>query len=205
MTIMINHRKGETKNLEKTLKSNRDRMDLLQQEYSAYNRALKETESTLGSINLERSQKASLINQYQRDIETISQERVKLEDEIFQKLQTKLTADKAAQYSDKLRKEQREKLRDLERSLAKLENEIAKAKLESVQTQSLNEALERDIKMLNKELEDKNRIITKSESEIRQRVLIIEHKQSQIDLYNKKIENLIQKAGVLEEKVCISQ
>lgn len=198
LTIMINHRKGETKNLEKSLKTNRDKMDLLQQEYSAYNRALKETESTLGSINLEKNQKSSLINQYQRDIETISQEKLKLEDEIFQKLQTKLTADKAAKYSDKLRTEQREKLRELERSLAKLDNEIAKARLEGVQTQTVNEALERDIKMLNTELEDKNRIISKSESEIRQRVLIIEHKQGQIDVLNKKIENLIEKAGGVE-------
>lgn len=198
LTIMINHRKGETKNLEKTLKGNRDKMDLLQQEYSAYNRALKETESTLSSINLEKSQKSSMLNQYQRDIETISQEKVKLEDEIFQKLQTKLTADKAAKYSDKLRQEQREKLRELERSLAKMENEIAKAKLESIQTTTLNEALERDIKMLNTELEDKNRIISKSESEIRQRVLMIEHKQSQIDIFNKRIENLIEKAGGVE-------
>ncbi len=197
LTIMINHRKGETKNLEKLLKTNRDKMDLLQQEYSAYNRALKETESTLGSINLERSQKASVLGQYQRDIETISQEKLKLEDEIFQKLQNKLTADKAAKYSDKLRQEQREKLRELERSLARLDNDIAKARLDGVQTQTLNEALERDIKMLQTELEDKNRIISKSESEIRQRVLMIEHKQSQIDLMNKKIEILIEKAGVM--------
>ena len=171
-------------------------MELLQQEYSAYSRALKETESTLGSINMEKSQKGSTLSQYQRDIESISQEKVKLEDEIFQKLQTKLTAEKSAQYSDKLSKEQIEKLRELERNLAKMENEIAKAKLESVQTQNLNEALERDIKSMNKELEDKNRIINKSESEIRQRVLIIEQKQSQIDNFNKKIEYLIEKAGV---------
>ena len=50
--------------------------------------------------------------------------------------------------------------------------------------------------MFQKEIEDKNKIITKSEQEIRQRVLIIEHKQGQIDLYNKKIEYLIEKAGV---------
>ena len=195
-TIMINHRKAETKNLDKTIKMNKDKMDLLQQEYSAYSRALKETETTLSSINMEKSQKASSLDQCQREIETISRERVKLEDEIFQKLQTKLTAEKSAQYSDKLRREQKEKLRDLERSLAKLDNEIAKAKLESVQTQSMNESLERDIKSMNKELEDKNRIINKSESEIRQRVLLIEQKQSQIDSYNKKIEHLIEKAGV---------
>lgn len=138
------------------------------------------------------------MNQQQREIEIQSQEKLKLEDEIFKKLQSKLTADKAAQYSDKLRKEQREKIRELERSLAKIENDIAKARLESVQTQSVNEAMGRDIKMFQKEIEDKNRIISKSEQEIRQRVLIIEHKQGQIDLYNKKIEYLIEKAGGVE-------
>lgn len=95
-----------------------------------------------------------------------------------------------------MRKEQREKIRELERNLAKIENDIAKARLDSVQTQSLNESMQRDIKMFQKELEDKNKIISKSEQEIRQRVLIIEHKQGQIDLYNKKIDYLIEKAGV---------
>jgi coiled-coil domain-containing protein 40 len=144
----------------------------------------------------EKAQKTSFLNQQQREIEIQSQEKVKLEDEIFSKLQSKLTADKAAQYSDKLRKEQREKIRELERNLAKIENDIAKARLDSVQTQSINESMQRDIKMFQKELEDKNKIISKSEQEIRQRVLIIEHKQGQIDLYNKKIEYLIEKAGV---------
>lgn len=80
--------------------------------------------------------------------------------------------------------------------MARLENDIAKTKLEALQTQSLNESLDRDIKMLTKELEDRNKIISKSESEIRQRVLMIEQKQGQIDIFNKKIEQLIEKAGV---------
>jgi hypothetical protein len=132
----------------------------------------------------------------QREIEKINQEKVKIEDEIFKKLQEKLTADKAAKYSDKLRKEQKEKLRELERNLAKIDNDIAKARLDGLQTKSINESFERDIKMCLKEIEEKNKTISKSESEIRQRVLIIEHKQNQIDFFNKKIETLIEKAGV---------
>lgn len=200
-TIAINQRKAETRNLEKSVKMNKDRMDQLQQEYSAYSRALKETETTLGAINMEKSQKSSKLAQCQREIENINAEKVRLEDEIFQTMQTKLTAEKSAQYSEKLRRDQKEKLSELEIRIAVLENEIAKAKLECIQTQTLNESFERDIKSMNKELEDKNRIISKSESEIRQRVLIIEHKQTQIDSYNKKIEYLIEKAGVIA-KLC---
>ena len=144
----------------------------------------------------EKGQKNATLLQHQREIESLNNEKVKLEDEIYAKLQSKLTADKAAQYTDKLRKEQNDRLRELERSLARLENEIAKARLESVQSKALNEMVQRDIDMLQAEIADRNRIISKSESEIRQRVLIIEHKQNQIDMYNKKIEQMIEKAGV---------
>ncbi|CAF0999398.1 unnamed protein product [Brachionus calyciflorus] len=198
LTLVINQRKSEQKNLDKTLKLNKEKKDVLQQEFSAFDRALKETMNQLNSINSDKVQNTNLLNQSQREIEALSQEKVKLEDEIFKKLQDKLTADKAAQYTDKLRKEQKEKLRDMERSLVKLENEIAKARLDALQTKTINESFEREIKMLQSEIDDKNKIISKSESEIRQRVLIIEHKQGQIDLYNKKIEALIEKAGGVE-------
>jgi hypothetical protein len=48
---MLNQRKAEIKNLEKNLKSNKDQIDRIQDEYSAFNRALKETENALNSIN----------------------------------------------------------------------------------------------------------------------------------------------------------
>ncbi len=137
-----------------------------------------------------------MIDQHQREIESLSQERVKIDDEVFKKLQAKLTADKAAQYSDKRRREQKEKLREIERNLAKLENEIARARLEALQARSLNDAYERDVLMFKRELDEKNRVISKSESEIRQRVILIEQKQNQIKLMNDKIGHLREKAGV---------
>lgn len=144
----------------------------------------------------DKTQKTSDLIQLQRENELVSQEKVKLEEEIFKKLQNKLTAEKAAQYSDKLRKEQTDKIREIERSLAKVDNEIAKARLDILQTQSLNENLDNDVKMLKNEIDDKNRIISKSEVEIKKRVLQIEQKQGIMDLYNKKIEQMVEKAGV---------
>ena len=49
-TIILNQRKAEIKNLDKMLKSNRDQIDRIQEEYSAFNRALKETEKTLNAV-----------------------------------------------------------------------------------------------------------------------------------------------------------
>jgi hypothetical protein len=136
------------------------------------------------------------MNQLQRDVEIINQEKVKIEDEMFKILQKKLTAEKAAQYSEKLRKEQLEKIRELERNLAKIDNDVSKLKLEIVRTETSNENLDHDLQMLKSEMEDKNRIISRSEAEIKQRILLIEQKQGIMDLFNKKIEKLIEKAGV---------
>lgn len=54
LTLITNQRYSEIKNLDKSLQINKDRMDTLQQEYNQFNRALKETETKLSSINLVR-------------------------------------------------------------------------------------------------------------------------------------------------------
>ena len=136
------------------------------------------------------------MSQNQREIEALSQERVRIEDEVFKKLQDKLTAEKAAEYSDKLRKSQKEKLAEIEKKLAEIENDVARSRLEGLQKRSMNEALERECSSLQQEINDRNKIVSKSESEIRRRVLLIESKQGQIDLFNKKIDQMIEKAGV---------
>lgn len=50
----------------------------------------------------------------------------------------------------------------------------------------------------NQQIAEKNQIITRSEQEIKRRVLLIEQKQNQIDLMNKKLESLKEKAGGIE-------
>jgi hypothetical protein len=58
--------------------------------------------------------------------------------------------------------------------------------------------LEIQSKEYNEQILEKNLIITRSEQEIKRRVLLIEQKQNQIDLMNKKLESLKEKAGGIE-------
>ena len=48
------------------------------------------------------------------------------------------------------------------------------------------------------QIAEKNQVITRSEQEIKRRVILIEQKQNQIDLMNKKLESLKEKAGGIE-------
>ncbi|CAF3913842.1 unnamed protein product, partial [Rotaria sp. Silwood1] len=135
------------------------------------------------------------LNILQREIEKENHERIKLEDEIYQQIQEQLTAEKAADYSAKLRFKLKESTREIERNLSKVENDIARARLEKTYLITNIKQLEIQSKEYNEQILEKNQIITRSEQEIKRRVLLIEQKQNQIDLMNKKLENLKEKAG----------
>ena len=123
---------------------------------------------------------------------------MKLDDEIYQRVQEQLTAEKAADYSSKLRFKLRESTREIERNLSKVENDIARARLEKAYLITNIKQLEIQSKEYNDQIQEKNQIINRSEQEIKRRVILIEQKQNQIDLMNKKLESLKEKAGGIE-------
>ncbi len=79
-----------------------------------------------------------------------------------------------------------------------MENDIARARLEKTYLMTNIKQLETQSKEYNDQILEKNQIITRSEQEIKRRVILIEQKQNQIDLMNKKLENLKEKAGGIE-------
>lgn len=85
-----------------------------------------------------------------------------------------------------------------ERNLSKVQNDIARARLEKTYLITNIKQLEAQAKEFNEQILEKNQIINRSEQEIKRRVILIEQKQNQIDLMNKKLENLREKAGGIE-------
>ena len=79
-----------------------------------------------------------------------------------------------------------------------MQNEIARARLEKTYLTTNIKQLEVQSKEYNEQIVEKNQIISRSEQEIKRRVLLIEQKQNQIDLMNKKLESLREKAGGVE-------
>ncbi|CAF0990364.1 unnamed protein product [Rotaria sordida] len=198
LTLVLNRTKYEIQNLEKLLQINTEKSETCKQEISTYTKALEETQLMLNRVNNEKAEKQHELNILQREIEKENQERVKLEDEIYQQVQEQLTAEKAAEYSSKLRFKLKESTREFERNLSKVENDIARARLEKTYLITNIKQLEIQSKEYNEQILEKNQIITRSEQEIKRRVLLIEQKQNQIDLMNKKLENLKEKAGGIE-------
>jgi len=86
----------------------------LKEEYATYSRVLVETEDALRRVNAERTQCANEMSELQREIDVQAREKLRLEDEILEKIRAQLTADKAAQYSAKIISRLRDRTKDLE-------------------------------------------------------------------------------------------
>ncbi|CAF3321028.1 unnamed protein product [Rotaria socialis] len=198
LTLVLNRTKYEIQNLEKLLQINSEKSETCKQEISTYTKALEETQLMLNRVNNEKAEKQHELNILQREIERENQDRVKLEDEIYQQVQDQMTAEKAAEYSSKLRFKLKEATREIERNLSKVENDIARARLEKTYLITNIRQLDSQAKEYHEQIVEKNQIITRSEQEIKRRVLLIEQKQNQIDLMNKRLENLKEKAGGIE-------
>ena len=83
-----------------------------------------------------------------------------------------------------------------ETQMAEVENEISQETLEIANVRARIERLMKITADLDDQIAGKNEIISRSEAEIVKRNAIIERKQNIIDQFNKKLEQMISKAGV---------
>lgn len=134
----------------------------------------------------------------QKETEKQYLERVKLEEQIVEKMRSKLTVKNAAIYTEKITEKLAVRIKELEATVALVENEISSNTLETTNTLNRIKQLEKDQKDLNKEIEEKNAILTRSMNEMTKRKAVIERKQTTIDQLQKKVEQMLQETGGLE-------
>ena len=80
--------------------------------------------------------------------------------------------------------------------MAEVENEISQETLEIANVRARIERLNKICQDLDNQIAQKNDIISRSDAEIVKRNAVIERKQNIIDQFNKKLEQMISKAGV---------
>ncbi|KAK6170441.1 hypothetical protein SNE40_018834 [Patella caerulea] len=172
--------------------------DALKSEYTTYTRMLHETEQALHRAMTDKTLRMNELNALRQQIEKEYLEKVKLEDEIMERMRTQLTMDKASQYSRKLTNKMRDTTKHLETQMAEVENHIAKDALEASNVKARTERLKKVLVRLDDDIAARNDIISRSNNEITKRNALIERKQNLIDQYNKRLEHMISSAGGVE-------
>ncbi|XP_052261678.1 coiled-coil domain-containing protein 40-like isoform X2 [Dreissena polymorpha] len=198
LTLILNKTERDIETVKKQLAQCQSKHDALKSEYATYTRILHETEQSLNRAMTDKTLRENELNALRKQIEREYLEKVKLEDDIMEKMRSQLTMDKAAQYTKKLTGKKRELTKQLETQMAEVENEISQNALEVSNVKARIERLQKIALDLDDEIARQNEIISKSETEIVRRNAIIERKQNLIDQFNKKLEVMITKAGGVE-------
>ncbi|KAH9504072.1 Coiled-coil domain-containing protein 40 [Bulinus truncatus] len=198
LTHILNKTEREIETAKKHIAQTQAKHDALMNEYSTYTRMLYETEQALGRAVADKQLRIAEVLSLRKQIEQEHLSKLKLEDEILDRMRAQLTLAKASHYSKQLIKKTRDATKRLESETIDVENNIAQCTLDIVNVRGRTERLKKVFDVLEKQIAEQNAIITKSEQEIVKRNAVIERKQNQVDSMNKKLTQMIAAAGGVE-------
>ncbi|KAI4902849.1 hypothetical protein NFI96_033844 [Prochilodus magdalenae] len=195
LTVLLNRAQLNSATYRKLIAQSSRQQEALQALYSTYSRTLQETEKSLNRVTTECSACQSELTVLRKQLEKESSVRLDLEEKIVKKMQEQLTHDNAAKYSKHLTSKTAAHQRDREAQLSKLENELAAVSLEASQVALRLEALSGLQADLEDEMRRRHQLLTASEAEGAKRTTAIERKQATINVYNKKIQQIVASTG----------
>lgn len=160
------------------------------QQYNNYKRTLDQTEE-------ETKKEKHISNKIQSNINTIDKENHRIATKVreLEDSQVKLLGEQTTFMKGKASTmKEIEKTQDLIRSrdveVSQVENELARIKIDKLQTENHNKALKGILEELEKELAERDKLIENYESEIGKKHMEIEKKQNHLDKLNRELESL---------------
>eukprot|EP00953_Heterococcus_sp_UTEX-ZZ885_P027473 14738-Heterococcus_DN1.PRE.1 len=153
---------------------------------------MEEEESKVNIIQQQLKQQVALLSQ---NVQVVTRERQKLEKEAITYKDQQTTAGKAITSLSKQKASILAQCHEKEIEEANLQNELARIKVDSLNTEAHNVQLKDTLEQLETELTARDNLIAKYQLEIRQRTDEIEKKMYRVDRLNRKYEKLVESAN----------
>jgi len=170
----------------------------LQERFAMLQRSMAQTDEEQSKVVLHAQNLGSQVGGLDQNVEVVNRERQKLEEQILAQQSTQTTMSKAAKNMAKSAAELQSRIHEKEIEKAAMENELARVKVDSLNTDAHNMQLRDTLSKLVAELKEKDGLIEKYQVEIRQRNDEIEKKMYRVDRLNRKYETLTK--GVEDEE-----
>uniref|UniRef100_A0A4W3JTE2 Coiled-coil domain 40 molecular ruler complex subunit n=1 Tax=Callorhinchus milii TaxID=7868 RepID=A0A4W3JTE2_CALMI len=191
LTVVLNRLVNDINMTKKLMAQNMAKQEGIKNEYTTYTRTLQETERLINKATMVR------LLQHRSNNE--------LEDNIMEKLQNQMILSQATNHFKRLFDAVRIQKRQTSTKFlssylqvvdyAKMENDYAQTTLEINYVKSRLSMLQVTLDKQDKELAERNHVIQCSEKEITKRILIVQNKQSVLNIFNKKIAQLLAERG----------
>ncbi|XP_042198455.1 coiled-coil domain-containing protein 40 [Callorhinchus milii] len=195
LTVVLNRLVNDINMTKKLMAQNMAKQEGIKNEYTTYTRTLQETERLINKATMERSLEQGELNMLRVQIERQHRSNNELEDNIMEKLQNQMILSQATNHFKRLFDAVRIQKRQLVVDYAKMENDYAQTTLEINYVKSRLSMLQVTLDKQDKELAERNHVIQCSEKEITKRILIVQNKQSVLNIFNKKIAQLLAERG----------
>ena len=196
LTMLLTKLENEIEYLKKQTRNNNEQQEKIKESYTMYAKTLSQTQSELDQVNADKGaiqQDISLLDKASLKLTTEIQ---KIEKEIMENLQNQISITKGAESAKKDGKKLKALVHEKETQIAQIQNDIALLKSESMSVNSKIDILKAKFSELDRELREKDKTIETYEAEIRKNEDLLSKKQSEVDLLNKKYDQLTSHTNV---------
>ena len=195
---VMNKLDSEAEWMRTKMKEHADERALLQERYELLKVSLNQTVATQDQVHADYDAIVVELRGLEKNLEAVAREKTKLENEIILRKAEQVTHIKGAKNLAKEAQALQEQIQKHEHEESSVLNEMARIRVDILNTKAHNESLQKTTDSLVAELAAKDKLIEKYEMEIRQRNDQIEKKMHTVDRLNRKYEALV--AGEPEEE-----
>eukprot|EP00161_Ancyromonas_sigmoides_P025200 TRINITY_DN837_c0_g2_i1.p1 TRINITY_DN837_c0_g2~~TRINITY_DN837_c0_g2_i1.p1 ORF type:complete len:867 (+),score=565.97 TRINITY_DN837_c0_g2_i1:229-2829(+) len=190
LTLILGKLEAETRALDRNDTDFKDRKDRMMRDYARFKATMEATEAELATVVQESKRVQLTFSTYRKEVQAISSKIKAMEDTISQNVSQQTTLSRAAAYTEQGQSKLRSQLQEQEMQVGELKNEMARIRMDILNTEQHNTTLSTTLEELVAALREKEGMIDKYRVEIRRRNDEIEKKQAEVDKLNRKYDSL---------------
>ena len=190
---------AELRSVEANIAACNEKHERHHERFAMLNRSLEQTDAELAKVAQTEASLETEVKALESQVQKTLMEAKTVENTIFSTLGEQMAVEKGAANTANATEKLRNLREDKEDQQAQMQNELARIHVDSLNTRSHNSELEQQNSSLNAELTEKDSLVARYELEARRRAVEVEKKQHDLDLLNKKFDQLMKaRAGVAE-------
>lgn len=190
LTLLLGKLDGEVDHLKRQIASVSENRDTLMDQYSLYSKTLQQIETDLSQVNQERQALQLEVSAVIKLTRQTASQTAKIESEIAENLQNQTDIEKGTIGTKKDNGKLRAQIHEKESAIAVAMNDLSSIKLDTLNSNAIIHGMKETLVSMDKELSEKNSLIEKYEQDIRRRNDELGKKQGEMDLLNKKYDQL---------------
>jgi len=206
LTGLLQKNETEVQHLQSQMQQIRAEREKLTEQYGMLKKSLEHTQEESAKLDISIKEKETALELVEKTVQKVSRETTALNDKIYDIISDQTTIKRSEDNTRKVAGKIGSDIDEKEMELQNLLNEIARVKVDSLNTKGHNQMLKDRLKQFSQDLADREKLIDQYELEIRKRLHQIQKKQLYVDRLNREYAEKVAKqeddsTGPLEAKI----